>query len=269
MNESSLRSERLERAIIEDLHASASPALREELGLSLLEVGTTLVSMARHDPSILLNRAIGLGIETSAARGEVEEIVARYREAGVGRFYLHLHPEAGPAELATWVREAGLVPGRAWAKFYRRDDPPPPGRPGLEARLATPEDAGIFGRIAAAGFGMKEASARLVAGLVGRPGWHIFLSHEGEEVAGCAALHVREGVAWFDWASTLPAFRRRGSQGTLLRRRIRAALELGCDLMVTATGVAAPGDPQHSYRNIERVGFRVGVVRENFVPEGS
>jgi hypothetical protein len=80
-------------------------------------------------------------------------------------------------------------------------------------------------------------------------------------------MHVREGMAWFDWASTLPAFRRRGSQGALLRRRIKAALELGCDVMVTATGVAAPGDPQHSYRNIERVSFRLAGVRENYVPE--
>jgi hypothetical protein len=77
---------------------------------------------------------------------------------------------------------------------------------------------------------------------------------------------VHEGVAWFDWAATRPEFRRRGCQGALLRQRVRDALDASCDWMVTETGEAVEGDPQHSYRNILRAGFELLDVRENWVP---
>jgi len=34
--------------------------------------------------------------------------------------------------------------------------------------------------------------------------------------------------------------------------------------LVTATGEAVAGDPQHSYKNIKRAGFREKYVRENW-----
>ena len=51
-----------------------------------------------------------------------------------------------------------------------------------------------------------------------------------------------------------------------MRARLAAATEAGCEAMFTETGEAVPGDPQHSYRNIERYGFRPGLLRENWVP---
>jgi hypothetical protein len=52
----------------------------------------------------------------------------------------------------------------------------------------------------------------------------------------------------------------------LLSRRIRDALDLGVRMMVTETGEALEGEPQHSYRNIERFGFRGAYTRQNWVP---
>ena len=37
----------------------------------------------------------------------------------------------------------------------------------------------------------------------------------------------------------------------------------------TATGEEVPGDPQHSYANILRMGFEEGYIRENFAPPRS
>ncbi|HUG99452.1 MAG TPA: hypothetical protein VMQ83_09790 [Gammaproteobacteria bacterium] len=41
-------------------------------------------------------------------------------------------------------------------------------------------------------------------------------------------------------------------------------LELGCRKLLTCTGEAVPGDPQHSYRNILKAGFRESYVRDNY-----
>ncbi len=262
-----ISAERAERVALADLHAAASREARQRLGLELDEVEGVLVSLARRDPTILVNRVIGLGVERPAERWVVEEIADRFRRADVDRYFLHLDPRAEPAELPVWLEAAGLTPyHRGWAKFVRGTEAPPEARSDLEVRPIGAEHAADFGRIATTAFGLSEEWAPVVAGLVGRPGWRIYLSFAGETPAGSGAMRIREGVAWFDWAATLPEFRRRGSQGAIMQRRIADAIELGCSVLATATGEAVEGDPQHSYHNIMRAGFRVSHVRANWVP---
>lgn len=75
---------------------------------------------------------------------------------------------------------------------------------------------------------------------------------------------MQDGVAYFEWGATLPAHRRCGGQGAIVVRRIEDAVALGCRLLTTATGEAVEGDPQHSYHNILRAGFRPAYLRENY-----
>jgi GNAT superfamily N-acetyltransferase len=78
---------------------------------------------------------------------------------------------------------------------------------------------------------------------------------DGQAVA-CGSLSIRDGVALFAGASTIPAFRRRGAQQALLETRFRYAREVGCDLALMA---ADPGSG--SQRNAERQGFRIAYTR--------
>lgn len=78
---------------------------------------------------------------------------------------------------------------------------------------------------------------------------------EGQAVA-CGSLSIRDGVALFAGASTVPAFRRRGAQQALLEARFRYARDVGCDLALMA---ADPGSG--SQRNAERQGFRIAYTR--------
>jgi hypothetical protein len=262
-----IRAESVERAALADLHLAATADLRQRLGLDLCEIGEALVSLARHHPTILINRAIGLGLTTPAVRETVDTIVTRYRDEGIGRYFLQLDPAARPAELPKWLRESGLQPyRRAWAKFSRGTEAAPRNSSDLEVREIGAEHAVDFARIAVAGFDLDDDWIPVLAGLVGRKGWHIYLSFDGDTPAGCGAMRIHEGLAWFDWAATLPEFRRRGSQGAVLTRRLSDGLRLGCEGFLTSTGEAVKGDPQHSYRNIERYGFRRTHARANWVP---
>lgn len=262
-----IAAERVERAALADLHAAASSTSATLLGLRLETIDGALVSIAASAPTILANRTIGLGVEHAARPGTVADVVGLYTAASVDRYLVHQDPHAHPGELAEWLEAAGLTPfRRAWAKFVRGTHLPPHSDSDLEVRRIGPEHAEQFARIAARGFDLDPSWCPVLAGLVDRPGWHVYLSFDHEQPAGCAALRVLDGVAWFDWAATAPEFRRRGSQSALLVRRIADAISLGCRLMVTTTGEAVPGDPQHSYRNILRAGFRLSHSRANWTP---
>jgi hypothetical protein len=262
-----IRGEGTERAALADLHLAAPSELRDRLGLELREVGGALVSIASRKPTILVNRTIGLGMVHPAERETIDSIVGLYRDAGVSRFFLQLDPAATPEELRGWLEDAGLEPyHRAWAKFTRGNEPAPEPRSDLEVREIGTEHAEDFGRIAAAAFELDDAWVPVLAGLVGRDSWHVYLSFDGEQPAGCGALRIHEGVGWLDWAATLSDFRRRGSQGAVITRRISDGIVLGCDAFATSTGEAVEGDAQHSYRNIERYGFRRTHARANWVP---
>ena len=142
-----------------------------------------------------------------------------------------------------------------------------PQRPsGLEVSKIGCEHGAAFGAIVSAAFDLGDEAAPWLAQLPGREGWHIFMSFDRGEPAGTGAMFVRNGLAWLDFGATRPAFRRRGSQGAVLAARLRLAQELGCRQMFTCTGVAAAGDPQHSYGNILRFGFRTQYIRKNFAP---
>lgn len=268
MNDISLLGESVERNALAELHAAATDETRRLLGLQLEKVGTALVSIASRDPGILLNRTIGLGVEAPDTLETVKDIVSRYAASGVGSYFLHLHPEAQPPELRDWIVQEGLTRYRGWVKFHRDATPPPDLKSELRVRQIGTEHAMDFGRIVAEGFELSEAAAPLLAALADRPGWRLYMSFADDEPAGTGAMFVRDGVGWLDWAATLPAYRGRGGQGVVLCQRIRDALDLGCQTLLTTTGEEVEGDPQHSYKNIERVGFRSAYVRENFVPAG-
>lgn len=266
MNAGLPTSEHLELATLVALHESAGDQLRKRLGLELHDVDGTHVSIARNDPSIMLNRALGLGLAGPAGKGTIERIRGLYGEAGVERFFLHVHPDAKPDDLREMLTRSGLRTHRRWMKFERGTEPPPEARSDLRVREIDAAHGEDFGRIAAPAFDLSPEAAALFPGLVGRPGFHLYLSFDGDTPAGTGLLYIEGETAWADWGATDPAFRGRGSQRALLARRMRDAIEAGCTRIMSCTGEEVPGDPQHSYHNLEWVGFRPGFLRENWVP---
>jgi GNAT superfamily N-acetyltransferase len=260
--------EAIEQGEMESLHAVASGALRSKLGLACERIGSALVSVAAKVPAsgIVVNRAIGLGVGDTAQPEMIDAIIARYRAAGVSRYFVHVHPESRPLEVRRWLTERGLEKARGWMKFTRRREVPPAVNSSVVVRRATAMDMPAFGRIAAAAFDLGDQAAAWIACLDRAPDWGAYVSVVDDEVIGTGGLFVRDGVGWLDFGATDLHHRGKGSQSALLRRRIADALDLGCRLIGTATGEAVPGDPQHSYNNIKRMGFREAYLRENYAP---
>ncbi len=83
-----------------------------------------------------------------------------------------------------------------------------------------------------------------------------YAAWRGGEFAGGASFRVTDGIAQFTGAATVPAHRRRGVQTALLRARLAAAAEAGCDVAVVTT---QPGSKSH--RNVQRQGFDLLYAR--------
>ena len=261
-------SEFIESAALEDLHAAAGPDLIRSLGLDCQVSEHRVVSVAARlpDSAIVINRALGLGLAKAETEAAIADLVATYRDAGVGRFFVQRHPQAAPALLTDWLQAAGLVRARGWQKFSRGSEPAPAAHTELDVRPVGAEHGAAFASIVCAAFDLGDLAEPWLAALPGRPGWHVFMSFADGQPAGAGALFVKDGVGWTDFGATAPAFRRMGSQGAVLARRIDHAISLGCERICTCTGEAVEGDPQHSYGNILKLGFRTEYVRENYAP---
>jgi hypothetical protein len=96
----------------------------------------------------------------------------------------------------------------------------------------------------------------------GSSGATLYLASVDGSVAGGGALFTRGGVAGLFGASTLMQFRRRGVQRELIRVRMDAARQTGCEIALT---FARPGSI--SERNILRNGFAVAYTRTKFTRE--
>lgn len=262
------RLEAIESEALAELHRAAPAATREAIGLRLEEFDGIRVSAASRGCNIVINRTIGLGLASPATAAQVRRVRSIYEETGVGRYFVHLSPEGRPEPLTELAEQCGLIRDRAWMKFARRDVPVAQRITDLEIREVGPEHADDFGRIAGSAFDLEDIAWPMLGALVGRPGWHVYMSFRGDVPAGAGTLFVDGDVGWTDWGATDPAFRRQGSQSALLARRIARAIDLGCALIGTCTGEAVPGEYQASYLNIQRSGFEEAGLRENYSPTG-
>src|SRR5690606_33180279 len=117
--------------------------------------------------------------------------------------------------------------------------------------LARAEEAQEVGGVLAAAFDLPLEGAEIFASVVDRPRWHTFVACDGDEIASAGLLYVEDEIGYLAGGATRPRHRQRGGQGAVMAARVRRALELGCRVVVSETGAPAPGDPQHSHRNME------------------
>lgn len=135
---------------------------------------------------------------------------------------------------------------------------PPEEDPGFELRPVQPGEVDTFGRVVFAAFSERDDwregdSPFFMPRAAGVQSWLVLV--EGEPAGGCT-LGCIDGVALLSGDGVLPRFRGRGIQKALIRARLRAARELGCDLACASTLPSTP-----SQRAYERCGFRVAYPK--------
>lgn len=220
------------------------------LGLRLATFGRALAAAATGAPELdFLNRVHGLH-----DAGRLPEIMGFYSGTGVRPWFEVIPTEEG-AEVAGVVALAGAVPISYATFLYGLPDPTPGAdQDGPQVRPVEDQEVETFSDVLLRGHGVPEAELPLARARQrhwrDQPGWTLYLATVDGEPAAAAVLRAREGVGYLANAATLPAFRGRGCQTALLRRRVADAAVAGCDLVA---GQATFGSI--SQRNMQRLGL--------------
>lgn len=239
----------------------AGPGLARDLGLAWVEEdGMALGIAAALPPSaVVVNRGL---VENRP--GAIAAAAAKYRAAGVSRFFLHIE---GPVDAAV-LEDAHLAPARPWQRFERDTAIAVNERPNeVTVRPVTSEDdRRTFAAILCDAFDLGDMARDWLRLWPDLDAFHCYVGEIGGQIASTGSLLVVGDRAMVNFGATAPAFRRRGAQSATMAHRLREAARLGCRWCHTVTGKEVPGKPQTSYTNIKRAGFTEISVCRNYAP---
>jgi ribosomal protein S18 acetylase RimI-like enzyme len=277
----------IERAASLDLLAAVPAALRPRLDPFVVRepgvVGYALPGL----PSTMLSR-IFVGGERGE-RGQREErgeraqhaapnaealgrVLTRFAARGAQRFFAHVASDAATPSVLTALRAHGIERySRAWLKLARQPGtlPEPEHACELTIREAVLADSAVFAELVVQAHGTLPEAAPVLAALVMRPRWHVYVACQGARPVATGALMVLGDVGYLGFGATDPAYRRRGAQRALLAKRMRVAFALGCRWVFSDTGEAVAGQPSPSLDNMRRLGLEPIARRENYAPAGA
>lgn len=120
-------------------------------------------------------------------------------------------------------------------------------------------------RLRAGGVPDNDHFTEVMAGCVGRPGWHSFGVWDDEALVSGATMFVQGDAGRLLGAATVPEARGRGAQAALIAARARAAVESGSRWLVTEVGLDGDYASSASLRNMLRQGFEVLYERPNWI----
>ena len=254
--------ERAEAAACADFYRAAPPAL----AVRVASIKGLTVMLAPHVPVGFFNRAIGFDGAARITEADLDDVIDRFRSAGIAEFWLQLTPEAAARSMPGWLEARGfsLAPRARWAKFVRDTRNPPSARTELEIRPAGAGDAAEIASIITGAYGLPPELSPWILSLIGRPGWLFQVACTDGRAVATGALHVGGECGWLGFAATAAEYRGRGAQSALLAARIRAAAQQGCRTVTTETGEPKGDEPNPSLANIRRAGFVQVCSRLNY-----
>ncbi len=132
---------------------------------------------------------------------------------------------------------------------------PPAELPAAGVREVGVDEAGLFAATFCDGNEAPPFARPHVARWADQPGWRLYVAELDGAPAAAGVLVIDDGLGCLAAASTLPAFRGRGCQTALIRRRLSDAAAAGCREVCALTANPA------SRRNLERCGLALAYTK--------
>jgi ribosomal protein S18 acetylase RimI-like enzyme len=248
------------------LYARMFQKTRPEIGAAAEEIcGGHMIFAGLGSP---IGRATGVGLDRPFTTQDLNRVEEFYR-AHKAPSQVDLCPmhEAAVFEL---FKERGYAIAELNNVLYRRLDVEemfPPVPPGCEIRRSRLQEAEAAGAIVETAFfpnGAPEAFRGLIAPFYQMDGALPFVANVAGKLVACGTGLVipEHRVFALCGAGTLAEFRGRGLQTALLRARMAAAVEAGCEYAVVVTQGGTT-----SQRNAERLGFRVAYSKVTVIKQ--
>jgi len=248
------------------LYARIFQKTRPEVGAAEEEIcGGHMVFAGLGSP---IGRATGVGLERPFTADDLDRIEQFYR-ARKAPSQVDLTPMHEPAVFELF-KERGYAIAELNNVLYRKLDaneksPAPPAA--CNIRRSHPEEAEITGAIVENAFfpdGAPEPFRGLMAPLYQMEDALAFVATFDDKPVACGTglVIADHKVFALCGAGTLANYRGRGLQTALLRARMAAALEAGCEYAVVVTQGGTT-----SQRNAERLGFRVAYSKVTVIKQ--
>jgi hypothetical protein len=242
------------------LYARIFKETRPQIGAAEEEIcGGHMVFAGLGSP---IGRATGLGFDRALTSEDVDRIEHFYRQRNAPS-QVDLTPLHGP-EVFEMFKARGYAIAELNNVLYRKLDPAdefpaPPDH--YEVRRSPMQEAEITGSIVEGAFfpdGAPEAFRGLITPLYQMKNALPFVATIDDKPVACGTglIIPEHRVFALCGAGTLSAYRGRGLQTALLRARMKAACEAGCEYAVVVTQGGTT-----SQRNAERLGLRVAYSK--------
>jgi hypothetical protein len=246
-----------------EIHANVSPGSG---AVGEAHAGGVAVFLGVDSP---LTQALGIGMAGPVRPPEIDDLERFFFSRG-SAVHVELCPLADPSVIREMtVRNYRMVDfSNMMVRRIKVVEPAFPPGSGISVQFSRPEDADVWARTMATGFGEQQVQTpenlAVLRSILLRSGTKGVLAWVDGRPAGGGALSCHDGVAAIYGASTVPSFRRLGVQTAVIRALMNYAVEAECDLAYTLT---RPGSV--SQRNLERQGFRVAYTRCTLIREMS
>ena len=219
-------------------------------------------------PASPMNKMIGAGFDGVPSETQLGTIEEKFRQRSAP-LQAEVATLADPAFVARLTTRGYVLQNfeNVMGRVIRDEDA---GRPdGISINVMGSDsaeawlDAALTGFMHPDGMGVpadelppREAMEAAMRPFAGTEGFRRYGAWIDGELAGVASLRLDDGIAQLCGAATIPAFRRRGVQAALLRRRLADSVSAGCDLAVLTV---QPGST--SQENGHRQGFALLYAR--------
>jgi ribosomal protein S18 acetylase RimI-like enzyme len=217
-------------------------------------------------PSSPMNKMIGIGFEGDVPDEALKNVEEKFRKRRAP-LQAEVSTLADPGVAANLARRGYVLQGfeNVLGRVIARHDADGTRQGAIEIALMDDKGGAQWLDVAITGFlspdqqGVqaeplppRESLEEALRGFSETLGFRRYFARIGQQVAGVATVRFDGGLAQLCGAATLPAFRRRGVQTALLRRRLADAYEAGCELALLTT---QPGSK--SQENGHRQGFEL------------
>lgn len=242
-----------------DMWRTAAPDAIEECGIEERRFGPVQATVFASLPeSPILNQVLGAAEPGAIEGGHLAAALEWADGFGIDCRAPVARGRPGTAAAEDWLNRHGFEQGRGLVKFIRDSSwPEMPGVPGVTVwEIGESEADGevmCFG--AAPALGLPGPAGTLLFSLPIQENWRIYTAEVEDQIVGFGAMLIHEGVAVMDLDATLEGFRRRGCNLALLRARLLAAAEAGCDTIVAELPEGEDEGVAATVRNLLRAGF--------------
>ncbi|MEQ9301477.1 MAG: GNAT family N-acetyltransferase [Cyclobacteriaceae bacterium] len=215
---------------------------------------------------LLFNRVVGLGMGSMVLDSKIEDLIAHYGTRGVKRFMVQLSPFVIPDNTDLMLKRRKFVHESDWAKLiWRANDHLEMTDAPCEIRRVEEGQEDLYADVMIRSLGWPELLRPALRGSIHKEGFMHYLAwFDGEAVAG-GSTFITKNFATLKLAGTLPAYQKRGIHQLLLKRKIKDAIDMGCEWITAETAHMPDGTPNAANSNLKKLGFTEAYKRSNFV----